>query len=212
MQATHLCHRPAPVNPAAFRVRQGLVAMALCLATGIAAAATRAPELAAEQLAIDRTSGTGVGDAMNQEFAQVFEVYDSGALTHLMLPLNCLTSPMPTLRVTIQTVKNGLPSGRVLASQDVPGYVMDTYPAATGELGMRMVQFEHPAKLKPGTYAFTLSGIGGLCQLWYGPLGNAYTGGDAYLSNQPGRQPGLPQAWNFPLGRDLTFQVFQQPK
>lgn len=185
-------------------------AMALCLATGLVVAGNP-PELAAEQIAIDRTSGTGVGDAMNQEFAQVFTVYDTGYATHVMLPLNCLTSPMPTLRVTIQQVRYGLPNGRVLASQDVPGYVMDTYPTSTNDLGLRMVRFDKPAKLSPGTYAFTLSGMGGVCSLWYGPLGNPYTGGDAYMSNQPGRAPGIPKAWNFPMGRDLTFQVFQEP-
>ncbi len=99
----------------------------------------------------------------------------------------------------------------MLATQDVPGYVMDTYPTSTNDLGLRMVRFDKPAYLKPGTYAFTISGIGGLCQIWYGPLGNPYTGGDAYLSNQPSSQPGVPKAWNFPMGRDLTFQVFQEP-
>lgn len=202
MQSSHMNSQP-------FRMSRFVAAIALCLAASAAIAGN--PELAAEQIAIDRTSGTGVGDAMNQEFAQVFTVYDTGYATHVMLPLNCLTSPMPTLRVTIQQVRYGLPNGRVLASQDVPGYVMDTYPTSSNDLGLRMVRFDKPAYLKPGTYAFTLSGIGGICQLWYGPLGNPYTGGDAYLSNQPGRDPGVPKAWNFPLGRDLTFQVFQEP-
>jgi hypothetical protein len=210
MPSTFAPPRRSPAIPVTIRSRATIALAAACLATG-AAIAGNPPELAAEQLAIDRTSNTGVGDAINQEFAQVFEVYDTGRITHVMLPLNCLSSPMPVLRVTIQKVRAGMPSGRVLASQDVPGYVLDTYPAPTGELGLRMVQFDYPARVKPGTYAFTISGIGGLCQIWYGPLGNAYTGGDAYLSNQPGSQPGVPAAWNFPLGRDLTFQVFQQP-
>lgn len=210
MQSSDMLNRQGPAISSSLRLRRFVAAMALSLAA-TAATAGNPPELAAEQLAIDRTSNTGVGDAMNQEFAQVFEVYDTGRITHVMLPLNCLTSPMPVLRVTIQKTRAGMPSGRVLASQDVPGYVLDTYPAPTGELGLRMVQFDHPAKVKPGTYAFTISGIGGICQIWYGPLGNPYTGGDAYLSNQPGSQPGVPTAWNFPLGRDLTFQVFQEP-
>lgn len=210
MQSRNAVQQPTPIVPAAPRIRMFIAVMALCLAAG-SAMAGNPPELAAEQIAIDRTSGTGVGDAMNQEFAQMFTVYDTGYATHVMLPLNCLTSPMPTLRVTIQQVRYGLPNGRVLASQDVPGYVMDTYPTSTNDLGLRMVRFDKPAYLKPGTYAFTLSGIGGLCQLWYGPLGNPYTGGDAYLSNQPGSQPGVPKAWNYPLGRDLTFQVFMEP-
>lgn len=210
MQSRDIHKRPSTIIPAPLRQRRFVAAMALCLAASVAAAGNP-PELAAEQLAIDRSSNTGVGDAMNQEFAQVFKLYDTGTVTHVMLPLNCLSSPMPTLRVTIQSVRYSLPSGRVLASQDVPGYALDTYPAPTGELGLRMVRFDQPAYLKPGTYAFTISGIGGICQLWYGPLGNPYTGGDAYLSNQPSQQPGLPKAWNFPMGRDMTFQVFQEP-
>ena len=186
-------------------------AIALLAALGLPAFAASPPELAAEQLAIDRTSNTGAGDAIRQEFAQVFQLHDSGWLTHVMLPLNCMTSPMPTLRVTIQPLRYGLPSGKVLASQDLPGYVLDTFPAAGGELGLRMVQFEQPAWLKPGSYAFTISGIGGLCQLWYGNPGDSYTGGAAYLSTVPGSVPGQPKSWNFPLGRDLAFQVFQQP-
>lgn len=210
MQSRNSHNRHAAIISTSLRLRPCIAAMALCL-TSTGAIAGNPPELAAEQLAIDRTSNTGVGDAMNQEFAQVFEVYDTGKITHVMLPLNCLSSPTPLVRVTIQKTRAGLPTGRVLASQDVPGYVLDTYPAPTGELGLRMVQFDHPAKVKPGTYAFTISGIGGICQIWYGPLGNSYTGGDAYLSNQPGSQPGVPTAWNFPMGRDLTFQVFQEP-
>ena len=210
MQSSDSHDRQVPIIPAPLHPRRCIAAMALCLAAGVASAGN-APELAAEQIAIDRTSGTGVGDGMNQEFAQVFKVYDTGNITHVMLPLNCLTSPMPTLRVTIQSVRYGVPSGRVLATQDVPGYVMDTYPTPTNDLGLRMVRFDQPAYLKPGTYAFTISGIGGICQLWYGPLGNPYPGGDAYMSNQPSSQPGVPKAWNFPMGRDLTFQVFQEP-
>ncbi len=210
MQSIHTHYRPAQAIPAPLRMRRFVAAFALCLAA-TAATAGNPPELAAEQLAIDRTSNTVVGDAINVEFAQTFVVWYPGRITHVMLPLNCMSSPMPVLRVTIQKVKNGMPSGRVLASQDVRGYAFDTFPAPTGELGLRMVQFDKPARVVPGSYAFTISGIGGLCQIWYGPLGNPYTGGDAYLSNQPGGQPGVPNAWNFPMGRDLTFQVFQEP-
>lgn len=212
MQTSNNTHRPPqPAHAVPSPRRRRIVALALGLASAIAGAANP-PELAAEQPAIDSTSNTGVGDAINQEFAQVFQLHDYGHLSHVMLPLNCLTSPMPTLRVTIQSVKGGLPSGRVLASQDLPGYVLDTYPAATGELGLRMVQFERPALLKPGSYAFTISGIGGLCQIWYGRLGDSYPGGAAYVSTMPGATPGVPRSWNVPLGRDLTFQVFQQPQ
>ncbi len=73
MQSRDIHNRHTPTLPAPFRLRRYIAAMALCLVAGVASAGNP-PELAAEQLAIDRTSGTGVGDAMNQELAQTFVV------------------------------------------------------------------------------------------------------------------------------------------
>ena len=148
------------------------------------------PELLAEQLAIDPASNTGVGDAIGQEFAQGFEVARAGYLGHVLLPLNCLTWPTPTLHVTVQALdKFDRPDGRVLASQTLPGHVMDAYPARPNPPGLRMVMFRRPPLLRPGRYAFTVSASGGMCQLWYGPPGNPYAGGDTWLSTRPGAAP-----------------------
>lgn len=199
------------------RTRLPFSACVLCACLPVGAAAqvvlpAAAPELAVEQLAIDRTGGSGIGAAIGQEFAQTFELHDTGHVSHVMLPLNCLTLPMPTVRVTVQSVAGALPSGTVLASEDVPGYALDTYPAPTGELGLRMVRFRQPPLLRPGRYAFTFSAVGGTCQLWYGPTGDPYPGGEAFVSTRPGKQPGVPLDWNLALKRDLTFQLFQQPR
>lgn len=51
---------------------------------------------------MDATSNTGVGDAMRQEFARGFQVPRAGLLTHVLLPLNCLTLAAPTVHVTLQ--------------------------------------------------------------------------------------------------------------
>lgn len=194
--------------------------LALALA-GAAAAAANLDIVAAEQVAVDTTSNTGVGDAMGatgQEFAQAFRVDVEGQLTHVMLPIHCLTGAPATIRVTIQGTNPpfsriaGTPNGRVLASQDVDPLSFDALPAATtGAVGMRMVRFARPPRLQPGKYAFTVSGIGGLCVIWYGPLGDTYQNGQAYLSTQPGTAPGVPAAWNYTMPRDLAFQVFMQP-
>lgn len=205
-------HGPAGTRRTVRTVAPSAVGIALLCWLGPAAAQAPPPELVAEQLQVDATSNTGVGDAIGQEFAQGFQVPRAGLVTHVLLPLNCLASPAPIVRVTVQRQDAaGRPAGRVLASEDLPAYVMDSYPLQPDRPGLRMVQFRRPPSLRPGAYAFTVSASGGMCQIWYGPPGNAYGGGDAWLSNQPGAEPGLPKAWNVPLGRDLTFQVFVQP-
>jgi hypothetical protein len=208
--------------PLQSRVRRTTtLAATVALALAGAAAAANLDIVAAEQVAVDTTSNTGVGDAMGptgQEFAQAFRVDVEGLLTHVMLPIHCLTGAPATIRVTIQGVNSqfgramGMPNGRVLASQDVDPLSFDALPSATtGAVGMRMVRFVRPPRLQPGNYAFTVSGIGGVCVIWYGPLGDTYQRGQAYLSTQPGSAPGMPAAWNHIMPRDLAFQVFMQP-
>ena len=72
MQPSNIHFRTTPAASMPTRARLRFAVMALCLLTG-AATAGNPPELAAEQLAIDRTSNTGVGDGMNQEFVQMFQ-------------------------------------------------------------------------------------------------------------------------------------------
>jgi addiction module HigA family antidote len=161
-------------------------------------------ELAAEQLAIDVTSNTVVGGSANQRFAQVFELYDTGYVSHIMLPLGC--QPQATVVVAIEETTRGVPNGTVLAQKVTLGYVLDAYPTASGAVGMRMVEFAKPALLKPGTYVFTVSTEGKYdCVFWHGPAGNSYSAGDAYFI-----AAGNPPGW-YPLGRDLAFQVYQRP-
>ena len=178
------------------------LALMLCLASGAVAAADT--EMGAEQILMDANSNTGVGGQTGQRFAQVFELHDTGAVSHLMLPLGC--QPQAVVRITLEATTQGVPSGTVLASKDVPGYVMDAYPTAPGLVGMRMIEFPRAPVLVPGVYAFTVSTKGKYgCVIWYGPAGNSYHYGDAYFIanyNPPG--------WT-PLGRDLAFQVFQRP-
>lgn len=185
--------------------RQRALAAALCLCAGLAIAGDP-PIAIAEQVAIDYGSGAVFGDAVNQRFAQTFQVRGDGYLTHLMVPVNCVTSPVPTLTVSIQTLDSlGQPSGTTLAVQRARGWRVDSIPGTVGEIGMRMIQFDRPARVQPGLYAFVLEAAGGTCQLWYGPQGDTYAAGEAWLDARA--RPFL-GAWNMLLPRDLTFQVY----
>lgn len=179
-------------------------ALALLLAVVAGPAMAVDAEFAAEQLAIDATSNTGVGGAASQRFAQVFELHDTGYVSHIMLPLGC--QPQATVLVAIEETTQGIPNGNVLARKSTPGHVLDAYPTASGAVGMRMVEFAKPALLKPGIHAFTVSTKGKYdCALGYGPAGNSHSAGDAYFM-----AAGNPPGW-CPLGRDLAFQVYQRP-
>jgi len=183
------------------------LAAALCLSTGIAVAGDP-PIAIAEQAAIDYGAGAVFGDAVNQRFAQVFQVRGDGYVTHLMVPVNCVTSPEPTLTVSIQTLDGlGRPSGTTLAVQRARGWRVDAVPGTVGEVGLRMIPFDRPARVQPGLYAFVLDAVGGTCQLWYGPQGDTYAAGEARLDarSQPFLRP-----WGTLLPRDLTFQVYWQ--
>lgn len=186
-------------------LKMGLLAAALAASN---AAAAIEPELGAEQILAETNTHAYIGAAYAYRFAQTFELHDTGELSHLMLPVAC--DPKVVLRVTIEEAPNGVPSGNIVAKQDVPGYVLDSvYTGST--VAMRMVEFTKPARLKPGMYAFTLStkGAGG-CALWRAPVGVPYAY-YAYSSNaysSAGWQvlqdgSGNPQF--------LAFQVYQRP-
>lgn len=179
----------------------------MLVATSSNALAGDPPIAIAEQVAIDYTSGTGFGDANHQQFAQVFRVRGDGYVTHVMVPMNCVTAPEPTLVVTIQSLNaNGYPSGVVLASEAARGWRVDSVTGVAGEVGMRMIEFTTPARVSPGKYALTLRASGGICQLWYGPLGDTYPDGTAFLSTMISRIPA--GQWNHVMPRDLAFQVY----
>jgi hypothetical protein len=187
------------------RNKQFALATALCLCAG-GAVAGDPPIAIAEQVAIDYGSGAVFGDAVTQRFAQTFQVRGDGYITHLMVPVNCMTAPEPTLTVSIQTLDNfGRPSGNALAVQRVRGWRVDSVPGPVGEVGMRMIPFDRPVRGQPGLYAFVLEAAGSSCQIWYGPLGDTYAAGEAWLD---GSSRLLLHPWGMLLPRDLTFQVY----
>ncbi len=167
------------------------------------------PQIAAEQVMFEPNGNVALGQVGNGnfKFAQTFQLTRAGAITHIMLPIYCATAQ--AVRVTLQTVtRAGFPSGAVLATQDVPGYAMNSWVTANGTMGMRMVEFEQPRLLPGGNYAFTVEAIGGECSIMAGPVGDAYAGGQAFFINGVAVLSWL----GWPGGRDLAFQVFQRPR
>ncbi len=179
----------------------------LTSATAPVMAQTVPPEVAAEQVMHDFNTGgfvLGQNGNANFKYAQTFNLPRTGVVSHIMLPINCSTAT--SVRVTLQSLRNGMPSGTVLATQDVPGYVLDSWTSANGMQSMRMVEFQSSRLMRADDYAFTVEAIGGACMLWPGPAGDSYAGGQAFVIN------GVSLLSWYPWPRDLAFQVFERPR
>ncbi|MBS0215002.1 MAG: hypothetical protein JSR63_07015 [Proteobacteria bacterium] len=175
---------------------------------GPAMAQTVPPQIAAEQVMFEpNNSGYALGQHGNAnfKFAQTFQLPRTGMVTHIMLPIYCSTAQ--AVRVTLQTtLRTGMPSGTVVATQDVPGYAMNSWMTSNGTMSMRMVEFEQPRLLQAGNYAFTIEAIGGECSFLPGPANDTYTGGQVFIIN------GISLLSWYAWGRDLAFQVFERPR
>ena len=172
-----------------------------------AVAQTVPPGLAAEQVMHDfNTGGFVLGQNGNATFkyAQTFQLPQEGFVSHIMLPIYCSTAT--SIRVELRNVRGAMPSTLVLATQNVPAYVLNSWTSANGMQSMRMVEFDRPPLLKAGDYAFTIAAIGGQCMLWPGPASDTYAGGQAFLIN------GVSLLSWYPWNRDLAFQVFERPR
>lgn len=180
-------------------------AAALLAVTATAGAAPAPPELAAEQVNLDTSMLMALGGSVDQQLAQAFVLDRKGYVSHLMLPMSC--QPKAVVLVTIEKTTFGVPNGSVLAYQKVPGHVFTSYP--TPAVGMRMVEFEKPALLGPGDYAFTLTVKGGDCGVYVGPSGNSYPGGAGYfIAND--NPPGWIELFDAAGIRDMAFQVYRR--
>lgn len=188
-------------------MKTGVLALALMMSAGASAVE---PELGAENFLSEVNNNAHVGGPYAQRYAQVFELHDTGELSHLMLPIAC--DSWATLVAMIEEAPAGIPNGNVLASQAVPGYVLDAVQWSNVTAAMRMVEFTRPAFLPPGRYAFTLGVKGkGSCGLWRAPEGSPY----AYYAYQ--RASNLPAGWQLLHDgsgnpQHLAFQVFQRPQ
>ncbi len=188
-------------------MRKPFLFLLLAGATGLAMAQVVPPQIAAEQVMHDfNTGGFVLGQIGNANFkyAQTFQLPRTGFVSHIMLPINCSTAA--SVRVELRNVRGAMPSTLVLAMQDVPAYVLDSWTPANGMQSMRMIEFARPSLLQPGSYAFIVEAIGGECILWPGPANDSYAGGQAFLIN------GVSLLSWYPWNRDLAFQVFERPR
>lgn len=189
------------------RMHKQFLILLLAGVSGPVMAQAVAPEIAAEQVMHDfNTNGFVLGQNGNAnfKFAQSFHLPRTGAVSHLMLPIYCSTAT--SVRVTLQVLREGLPSGVALVTQDVPASALNSWVAANGMMSMRMVQFDRPRIMRPGDYAFTIEAVGGECLLWPGPAGDSYAAGQAFVIN------GVSLPTWYPWNRDLAFQVFALPR
>ena len=185
-----------------------LLPLLLAGITGSAMAQAVPPEVAAEQVMHDFNGGgfaLGQNGNANFKYAQTFNLPRTGMVSHIMLPINCSTAT--SVRVSVQTIlRSGVPSGTVAMTQEVPGYVLDSWTSTNGMQSMRMIEFERPRVMQAGNYAFTIEAIGGECVLWPGPAGDSYAGGQAFIIN------GVSLLSWYAWSRDLAFQVFERPR
>lgn len=164
--------------------------------------AQQAPRIAAEQVALDRSTVYALVPQAGQ-FAQVFRLPRAGSIRHLMLPLTC--SAGDQIELAIVDAPGGVPGTQVRQFQRVDGVALDATSAPSGDFAMRLVEFTQPMLLSAGQYAVTISHAGGrTCTLHRAPQGDHYLAGDGYYRS------GAAGSW-FAQSRDLGFQVFYQP-
>ncbi len=190
------------------RTTTRFLALALALAAGTTLAAE--PEVAAQQFNVRSPVNTVIGGGVQQRFAQTFELYYRGEVSHLTLPVGC--APNANLIVTLETVnRSGVPSGVILTEQRVPGSILHAYP--TPAVPFNLIEFTRPVTLDPGTYAFTLTRKGrGDCTLYVGPDGDTYPQGKAwFIAN--GNPPYWIESFFIPgVTHDLAFQLYARPR
>lgn len=184
--------------------------LAAILAAAVATAASGAnaaqqPQLEVEQVVVDTTMLIALGGSTSQRLAQSFTVFRSGELSHLTLPLSC--QPKALITVAIEKLDGGLPSGSILAYEQVPGFVFTTI--STPAAGFRIVEFFKPVHLDPGEYAFTLRTKNGDCGIFVGPPGDSYWGGRGFFESSS-NPPGWIELFDAAGPRELAFQVFMR--
>lgn len=156
-----------------------------------------------EQLTVDRADETALGGSVDQKFAQVFTVSQSGYISHIALPLNCQSTAWITLRIV--DASGGVPGGAVLATQVVSGSELTLF--RDGSItSFSVIALEGAPSVSAGAmYAFTLETYAGDCNLLWGPPGDTYSDGRAFFEvsdNPPGwREISNPE-------RDLAFQIY----
>lgn len=151
-----------------------------------------------QQPGVDRQGGPyRIGGVTRQRLAQTITAGLSGRVTEVRFPVSCASGD---LRVEIQGVAGGVPSGAVYASRSVHGSELSGDPFVPFDT----VTFGAPPYFSGGSrYALVLSSTG-ICEVLAGPVGDPYRGGDGLF-----RDASLSSGDWAPLGdrEDLPFQV-----
>jgi len=170
---------------------------------GATSSADAIPAIDQQQPIIDTSVGPlAIGGASAQKVAQVVTAGMSGFLTIVRFPVTCDASSK--LIVEIQGVAAGVPNSAVpLTSQTVDGTSLP--PFAPSPPSFRSLTLSNPIYLTAGTQFAIVLKSSGSCQIFRGPLGDSYSGGNLYIdSNQSG--------WSIPGDRfDLPFQTAVEP-
>jgi len=157
-----------------------------------------------QQPTIDASvGGLAIGGNSEQMLAQVVTAGISGKIAGVRFPVACESGD---LVVQIQGVTAGQPNGVVLASQTVTAASLPSF--APNPPSFRSLVFSAPATVTVGTqFAIVLKNTTGVCDVFQGPVGNPYAGGNGFYDARP-NQVGV---WE-PLGgrADLPFQTLMQ--
>jgi hypothetical protein len=157
-----------------------------------------------QQPTIDASANLiGLGGSSEQMLAQVVTPGMSGPLTEVRFPIAC---DLGTLIVEIQGVTSGKPNGTVLASQTVATTGLP--PFGSDPPSFRSIVFATPTTVSAGNpFTIVLKSPTGTCAVSQGPVGDPYSGGDAFFDARP-NPPGV---WvSLGARRDLPFQTVVQ--
>jgi len=154
-----------------------------------------------EQPLVDlAVGGLAIGGASAQKLAQVCTVGATGWLTEVWFPLGCDAGD---LIVEVHGVNGNVPDGTILASRSSTAADFSD-PVAAGTF--RCMSLSSPPFLNSGDQVSLVLRSTGSASIFQSPVGDSYTGGDAFFDARPN-----PPGWA-PLGtrKDLPFRTVME--
>lgn len=164
-------------------------AVAVVLGSGVALGAGAASEL------LDPGQDEILVIGPGEEIAQIVTVDLSGELTGVRLPVSCARG---TFHLEIQGVTDGLPDGRVLASEDLTEAPPD--PAST----FRTLPLTGRPFVQEGEFIALLLGTSGTCTIHRDAPGDSYPFGTGLF------RPEGSESWIYLGGEALPFQTLMR--
>lgn len=178
--------------------------MSLFATIAFAEAAVATPRIDQEQPGIELTvGGLALGGPSAQKLAQVLTAGLSGALEEVRFPVACSSGD---LRIEIQGVTDGEPSGFLLTSELIPGASLSG-PGSS----FRSLVLSPPVAVTAGSRLAIVLSTDGSCGVFRGPAGDPYSGGDGFYDSRP-NQPGwlrLTERLDLPFQTIVDAQAFR---